>query len=61
MPMHAPSYITFLDTEIAYMSLPEALARFARSLNIIMNISETACLTLDVIVFPLLFGGNHII
>ena len=43
------SQITFGDMEI-YVIVPEALARFARSLIIKMNISETACSKLDVIV-----------
>ena len=43
--------ITFRDMEIYLIS------RGARSLIIMKNVSEMACLTLDIIV--LLFGGNH--
>ena len=49
-----------------YTSFPQALARFACSLIIMMNVSKTARLKLDVIVLPpppppLIFGGNHIL
>ena len=46
-----------------YTLFPGALARFARSLIIMMNVSDTACLKLDVIFLPLslLYGGNHIL
>ena len=53
--------IIFGDMQWKY-AFPEALARFARSLIIMMNVSDTVCLKLDVIVLlPLLFGGNHIL
>ena len=42
----APSQITFGDMEI------KVISRGARSLIIMMNVSETACLTLDIIVLP---------
>ena len=54
-PSQFSSQITFGDMEMYFIS------RGARSL-IMMNLSETACLTLDIIVLPpspLLFGGNH--
>ena len=49
-----------------YRSFPEALARFARSLIIEMNVylKRHACSKLDVIVLPrplLKSGGNHIL
>ena len=48
--------IIFGDMEIYIIS------RGARSLIIMMHVSDTACLKLDVIVLPpLLFGGNHIL